>query len=613
MRSRLGLVLFLALIASLAIITPARADTAVTIPDANFKQCIAEALGVDEADPITDVQMATIPVLDCAGRGIVDMTGWQHLVNVEVLDLWNNELTTAAIPASLTNLDTLYLSDNQLTSVTVPGALTNLATLDLNNNKLTSITLPGTLTNMSTLHLAGNMLASVALPATLTNLEWVELQDNRLTSITIPATLVNLFLLDLGTNKLTSITIPSTLVNLGALNLGGNQLTGIVLPGTLTDLGWLELQDNQLTSVTIPATLTSLEGVFLDGNKLADLSGLAWLPDWVVDAFDQDLTLPDVAAGAPFTLPIRDHRGQPVTVTPAPGVTVTGNTVTYAAAGTFTLDFVGSDGYSGTITHKATPSTPTGNSGVFGDHTGDGIGDLFAVDASGQLRFYQGSKTGAATYQGVRGTGWGSMTYLAQIDDITGDKRSDLLARRGTDNSLWVYRGLGGGAVTGWKQVGKNWGGMDQIVPVGNLAGGSTQYVVARRAVDGALFRYTLTPNGLTDIKHIGQNWQGMTQILSVGDFNGDGRSDILAIRNDGLLWSYLGTASGGIGAGRQVGHGWSTFTRAFSAGDLSGDGVRDLVGQRADGAVFTYQNKMGSWGVARQIMTGTQTFMLMA
>ena len=205
------------------------------------------------------------------------------------------------------------------------------------------------------------------------------------------------------------------------------------------------------------------------------------------------------------------------------------------------------------------------------------------------------------------------MTYLAQIDDITGDKRSDLLARRGTDQSLWVYRALGGGSVSGWKQMGRNWGGMDQIVPAGNLAGGTTQYVVARRAYDGALFRYTLTPNGLTDIKHIGQNWQGMRQILSVGDFNGDGRSDVLAIRHDGTLWSYLGTATGTIGSGKQVGQGWNGFTSAFTAGDLSGDKIRDLVGQRADGSVFTYANKRGSWGTARNILNGTQTHMRMA
>lgn len=131
--------------------------------------------------------------------------------------------------------------------------------------------------------------------------------------------------------------------------------------------------------------------------------------------------------------------------------------------------------------------------------------------------------------------------------------------------------------------------------------------------VDGALFRYTLTPNGLTGIKHIGQNWGGMKQILSVGDFNGDGRSDILAIRTDGTLWSYLGTTNGTIGSGKQVGRGWNGFTRAFTSGDLSGDGIRDLVGQRGDGAVFTYTNKQGSWGTPRQLLTGTQTFTLMA
>ena len=205
------------------------------------------------------------------------------------------------------------------------------------------------------------------------------------------------------------------------------------------------------------------------------------------------------------------------------------------------------------------------------------------------------------------------MTYIAQIADLSGDRRSDLLARRGKDDSLWIYRGTGNGYLSVWKQAGQNWGGMDQIVPVGSLTGSSTQYVVARRASDGALFRYTLTPNGLTGIQQIGWHWNGMRQILGVGDFTGDGRGDVLAIRGDGTLWAFAGTADGRIGAGRQVGHGWNAFARAFSPGDLTGDGRFDLIGQRIDGHVFAYSNLGGKWGPARRVMSGTQGWKLMA
>lgn len=259
------------------------------------------------------------------------------------------------------------------------------------------------------------------------------------------------------------------------------------------------------------------------------------------------------------------------------------------------------------------PRVSTPITRVLGDHTGDRIADVFAVDAQGRLQFYAGSATGALTYLGQVGTGWDGMDYITQVADVDGDGRSDLLARRASDNSLWLFRATGNGYLSTWKQVGKNWGSMDMIVPVGSLDGSATQYVVARRATDGALFRYVMTKDGLSQIAHIGKNWNGMQQLLSVGDFTGDGRSDLLAIRGDGTLWMYAGAAGANIASGKQVGRGWQGFVLAFSPGDLSGDKRGDLVGQRADGAVFTYANNLGRWGVARQILTGAQGYVLMA
>lgn len=259
------------------------------------------------------------------------------------------------------------------------------------------------------------------------------------------------------------------------------------------------------------------------------------------------------------------------------------------------------------------PRVATPITGVLGDHTGDGIADVYAVDARGRLQIHAGSTTGKLTYLGQVGTGWSGMDYITQVADVDGDGRSDLLARRTGDDSLWLYRATGNGYLSTWKQVGKNWGSMDMIVPVGSLDGGPTQYVVARRATDGALFRYVLTRDGLSSIAHVGTNWNGMQQLLSVGDFTGDGRSDLLAIRGDGTLWMYAGAAGANIASGKQVGRNWQGFVLAFSPGDLSGDRRGDLVGKRGDGEVFTYANNLGRWGTARQILSGAQAYTLMA
>lgn len=260
----------------------------------------------------------------------------------------------------------------------------------------------------------------------------------------------------------------------------------------------------------------------------------------------------------------------------------------------------------------------SGVTGRFGEHTGDGVADLYAVDAQGYLRLYRGASTGLSYYSRY-GTGIGfaptmkGIDYLVQIGDWTGDRRSDVLVRRATDHSLWIYSSDGSGALRPYKQVGSNWGSMTSIVYAGNLGGGSTSYVLGQRA-DGALFRYRMTTAGLSGTTQVGRGWNGMRTFFSVGDFTGDGKADIIGIRaSDGTMWLYPGTSSATLGYGRQVGRGWGSFTKAFSAGDLTGDGRFDMVGVKSTGEVFRYANLGGKWGAATKIGSGFGGMRLMA
>ncbi|MBO1030479.1 leucine-rich repeat protein [Tessaracoccus sp. SD287] len=632
----------------------------ITIDDPGLRVCLSANLALLPGTPLRAADLGNVRSLLCDRADTIrDLSELEHapnLVNLQVywqnlgavtlpanltalesVDLYGNKMTSLVIPPTLTSLRRIEATGNQLSSLTIPETLvslayvdltwneltsfsppetlTSLTTLFLDQNRITSLTLPDTLTRLQSVHATSNLLPNLVVPESLTELRSLELGSNRLTDFTVPSTATKLWRLGLAENRLSSLMVPAELVDLEILKLHENQLSNLSLPGSLVKLQYLNIATNQLTTVHVPDTLTALYYVELIENQLADLSGLAWASPGIVRAERQRLVLPAAEVGVPYRINVLDEAGKPVVVTAPTHVTASGSLLNYSQPGTYEVPFSGSRAghYDGIIVQKALQTTPAPASGVFGDHTGDGIGDLFAVDGAGQLIFHRGSAKAPASEVGVVGTGWGSMTYLAQIDDLTGDRRSDLLARRGTDHSLWLYRSVGGGSVAAWKQMGSNWGGMDQIVPAGNLAGGSTQYVVARRASDGALFRYTVTANGLTDIKHIGKNWNGMTQILSVGDVSLDGRSDILAIRSDGMLWSYLGTSNGGIGPATRVGRGWEGFTRAFSAGDLSGDGVRDLVGQRKDGVVFIYENKHGYWGVPTAIMTAPADYQLMA
>lgn len=76
------------------------------------------------------------------------------------------------------------------------------------------------------------------------------------------------------------------------------------------------------------------------------------------------------------------------------------------------------------------------------DWSGDGAGDVLAVDGDGRLLLYRGDGTGrfaAGTGEPI-GTSWQQFTALLAPGDFSGDGASDLFART-EDGTLLMYRG----------------------------------------------------------------------------------------------------------------------------------------------------------------------------
>lgn len=243
-----------------------------------------------------------------------------------------------------------------------------------------------------------------------------------------------------------------------------------------------------------------------------------------------------------------------------------------------------------------------------GDTTGDAVADVWTVDAGGTIAFREGSVFRPLTARGTVATGRTDITWLTPGPDLTADGRPDLILWR-TDGSLWAQPTSTSGVPGTPSRIGSGWNGMDALVPVGAIAGGATQYLLARGAADGTLWRYRLSATGISGSPvRIGTGWRGFRILTAPGDVTGDGRADLVGIRSDGTLWVYPGTPAGTLGAGVRRGQGWSGITTAVVAGDLSGDGRGDLLARRADGNLYTYPQRPGSggsWGPARLVATG--------
>lgn len=254
------------------------------------------------------------------------------------------------------------------------------------------------------------------------------------------------------------------------------------------------------------------------------------------------------------------------------------------------------------------PAPPASATGLFGEATGDTYADVWASDGDGALHFYKGYRTGIY-HAGIVDCDFPG-TSLTKIGDVNGDNRADFIVRHG-DGNMYFYYSSGDGFLRQGQQVGHGWNSMDNIVYAGQLGSGSAEYVVARHVPSGDLYRYTVSPQGMSGTEKIGHGWGSMEHILSVGNIVGDGNSDLIGIRSDGKMFAYKGHSNGTVSTHGQIGHGWTTFVNAFVPGDLNNDGRIDLIGIRGDGKMFRYANTgNGYFKPAVQIGHGWQNML---
>ncbi|HSU73451.1 MAG TPA: VCBS repeat-containing protein, partial [Terrabacter sp.] len=156
--------------------------------------------------------------------------------------------------------------------------------------------------------------------------------------------------------------------------------------------------------------------------------------------------------------------------------------------------------------------------------------------------------------------------------------------------------------------VGRGWNIFDVVVGVGDLTGDQRADLVARRTSDGSLYLYAGTgTGGWRAGVVIGRGWNVMNVLVGVGDWNGDGRADLLAReRATGYLWVYPGNGAGGFGLRTRLGTGtYNGLTAIAGAGDLNGDRTADLVGRDGAGNLWLYPGN-GSGAVGARSLLGT-------
>ncbi|WP_051827620.1 FG-GAP-like repeat-containing protein [Streptomyces bicolor] len=286
----------------------------------------------------------------------------------------------------------------------------------------------------------------------------------------------------------------------------------------------------------------------------------------------------------------------------------------YATDGTYTwtLTAAPADGQ-GAALQLTGSITLTGGARGHHDLNG-GAGDLMTLSSSGYLTTHHGDGKGAFGTK-ASGTGWPAGTYAVPFGDLTKDRCNDLLVRM-PDGALRRYTGkcAGGGysPTGGYTALGTGWQQYNVLTAPGDLTGDGRTDLIARQASTGDIYLYA--DNGAGGLKgrvKIRSAWTGYTHITGTGDLTGDGFGDLLARRSDGTLFRYDGTGAGQFKDRVTVFTSWGRgYNAMLGVGDITGDGRADLVVRDTSGNLYRNNGKgNGSFTSRTLISTGWQGY----
>jgi hypothetical protein len=278
----------------------AKAQTYVTIPDANFvtylQSIIPGAMNGNQMDVSSPAVTTNTHSITCISRNIANLSGVQYFTSLTYLNCGGNSLTSLpTLPNSLTNLN---CGSNAFTSLPVlPNSITILGCY---SNSLTNI--PVLPTSTQTLYCGGDSLTSIpTLPSTL-----IYLDCGSSGSLTAYPTLPNsLVYFHCNFNSLP--TLPALPSSLQELWCNSSSLTS--LPALPNSIQAISCEGNSLT--TLPTLPNSLKILYCDHNNIScfptfpsslttlvlDPNPYNCLPNYVSAMSSPDLSYPLCAAG----------------------------------------------------------------------------------------------------------------------------------------------------------------------------------------------------------------------------------------------------------------------------------------------------------------------------
>ena len=196
-----------------------------------------------------------------------------------------------------------------------------------------------------------------------------------------------------------------------------------------------------------------------------------------------------------------------------------------------------------------------------GDWDRDGHGDIVTRDStSGALYLRRGDGRGHFGRPVSIGTGFGSVSLLAAVGDMTGDGYPDLMGQP-AGGAIRIYPGNGTlGLKAGYVAHSRIVAGRQ--IPIGRWDADGAPDSLFRNGSKLTLFPGN-GPGGLTGAKALGLDLTPYDWVIGVSDVNLTGHPDLLVREKaTGYLWLYRATAEG-FQARRFMGEGMGAYDLA--------------------------------------------------
>ena len=198
-------------------------EDAIFFPDPNLDQVVREAIGIPTGYLYrSDVRGLT--ELSAEGRGIINLEGLQHCVDLTRLYLSDNQLIDLLPLSGLPQLTVLWLGENQIIDLTPLAGLNQLTRLLLWSNPITDLKPLAGLSQLTWLSLSVSQITDLTPLAGLSQITMLDLQWNQITDLTPLAGLNQLTMLYLQYNEITDLTPLENLIQITDLDLTQNFL-----------------------------------------------------------------------------------------------------------------------------------------------------------------------------------------------------------------------------------------------------------------------------------------------------------------------------------------------------------------------------------------------------